>query len=523
MAIDQKALLDRFQRAKEARSPFESLYQDAAELILPQRADFSSRATPGAERYSRLFDSTAVWACEMFAAQLAGQLINPALRWLQLRAEDPDLEDDAQVQEWLRAAEERILRVLANPKRKFYPAAHETMLDLGALGTAVTGLQDDLTFIAVPMPAVYLETGADNEVTGLYRCYRLPAGDALRRFGDALGDSLKRQAQANPREVWEFVQAVLRREDVDPTNRRPWVSIHFHEGEGKIVQVGGFDSFPFAVARWTRVAGEGYGRGPGISVLADIRMLQRLKEVIIRGLQKVVDPPLLVPDDGFIGPLSTRPSALNYYRAGMQDKVEPLITGARPEVGEQFVQVVRESILRAFFLDPADMEPPKSHVTATEILDRRDERFRRMTPMLARLQAEWLDPLIKRLLGIMERRGLLPPRPPALDSRAMRVEFVSTAAIAQQVAEVGNLERFLAKIAPMFELDPAASSMIDSAKYIEVVARNMAVPHEVLRSPDEVEEVRAAQAEQQAQAQQAEQGLAISEAMKNLAQASKQQ
>ena len=515
--IDPKRLKERYEQARQARAPYERLFEDAAELILPTRLGFTSKQAEGTERYSRLFDSTAVWANEVFAAQLAGQLINPAMRWLALRTEDPELEKERDVQEWLREAETRVLRVLSNPLRRFYPQTHETFLELGAFGTAVFATSEDLKFLSVPLPDVYIEEDASGQAVALYRRYQMRAREAAARYGQRLGDKLLREAAGNPAEKWEFVQAVLPRDEADPTNRRPWVSIHFHEAEGRIVEVSGFREFPFAVVRWTRIAGEPYGRGPGMTVLADIRMLQRLKEVIIRGLQKVVDPPLLVPDDGFIGPLSTRPSALNYYRAGMQDKVEPLVTGARPEIGEQFVQTVRETVLRAFFIDPNDAQPMKTHIPATAILDRRDERFRRMTPMLARLQAEWLAPVISRVLAVMGRRNMLPPAPDILEGQPLRPEFVSTAAIAQQMTEVDNMERFLARVAPVMELDPAAAQMLDSGEFVKVVARNMAIPMEVLRDPEEVAQIREQAAAQMEREQQAQEAVAVSQAIKNIA------
>ena len=46
-----------------------------------------------------------------------------------------------------------------------------------------------------------------------------------------------------------------------------------------------------------------------MTALADIKMLNRMSEVTIRAAQKQVDPPLLVPDDGFMLPVRTIPGS----------------------------------------------------------------------------------------------------------------------------------------------------------------------------------------------------------------------
>ena len=54
-----------------------------------------------------------------------------------------------------------------------------------------------------------------------------------------------------------------------------------------------------------------------------IKMLNKMSEVTIRAAQKQVDPPLLVPDDGFMLPIRTVPGGLNFYRSGTRDRIEP--------------------------------------------------------------------------------------------------------------------------------------------------------------------------------------------------------
>ena len=92
-----------------------------------------------------------------------------------------------------------------------------------------------------------------------------------------------------------------------PQNRFPWTSIYFMPDEKEILSVGGFNEFPFVCSRWERNSLETYGRGPGGEALADVKMLNEMEKTYLKALQKMVDPPLMVPDDGFINPVRTTP------------------------------------------------------------------------------------------------------------------------------------------------------------------------------------------------------------------------
>jgi hypothetical protein len=248
------------------------------------------------------------------------------------------------------------------------------------------------------------------------------------------------------------------------------------------------------IARWLRAPDELYGRGPGTTTLPDNRLLQRVKEVTIRAAQKAIDPPLLVPDDGLIGPIRTAPGRITTVRVGLrkEDQPRPLLTGARPDFGETFSDSIRETILRAFFVDPGLLATPEPRVTATAIIDSRDMRFQRMTPMIERLQAEFLVPLIERTFNILQRANRLPPPPPELLGQDLVVDFVSPAALAQLVTEADNMTRFLARIAP---LGPDALASLDTDSYVRRMARNLSIPEEVIL------DARTAQARRDAAAQ----------------------
>ena len=214
------------------------------------------------------------------------------------------------------------------------------------------------------------------------------------------------------------------------------------------------------VPRWSKTSGEVYGRSPAMMCLPDIKMVNEMMKTTIRAAQKATDPPLLVPDDGFILPLRTIPGGLNYYRSGTNDRVEPLTTGSRPDIGLDYIESRREHITKTFHTDWLQLrEGPQ--MTATEVLQRQEEKMRLMGPMVGRLQSELLGPMIDRVFNILTRRGQLPMAPTEFEGQQLAVDYVTPVARAQKAQLVFNLSRFLEQMVPLANLKPEMLDNLD--------------------------------------------------------------
>ena len=67
-----------------------------------------------------------------------------------------------------------------------------------------------------------------------------------------------------------------------------------------------------------------------------------------------------------------------------------------------------------FHVDQLLSTEDKKNMTATEILQKQDEKMRILGPVLGRLQSELLNPLIIRVFNIMLRQQLFLPSPEIL-------------------------------------------------------------------------------------------------------------
>lgn len=491
------------------RQTWEHAWSEIADYVLPRRASFRSQPAPGEMRIKggKVFDATAIHANELLAAGLNGLLTNPAERWFTLKLSGRPEDTDDRGREWLEEVERRMLAVFASPDSRFAPAVHELYLDLGAFGTAAmfvgerpgegAAAPSGLLFRTFHLGEIYPSEGAFGQVDTVYRRYAWSARQMIERWGEAgVSEGVRRAMQVTPEKTFEIVHGVFPRRERDPGRRdgphKPWASVEVEAESRHLLEESGFEEFPYLVPRWAKVPGERFGRSPAWTMLPDIKMLNAMSKTVLKAAQKIVDPPLLLADDGVIQPVTTVPGGLNYggVDASGRQLIQPLTTGARIDIGLDMMEQRRSAIRDAFFTTL--MQTPQSpQRTATQVLQETEERMRMMSPVLGRLQSELLGPLVRRVFGLLMRSGLLPEIPAELDGRGVRVEYVSPIVRAQRAGELLGIGRTFETVAPFAQLDPGVWDVFD----VEALARRAAdvngVPATILRDGDEVAALRA--------------------------------
>lgn len=236
-----------------------------------------------------------------------------------------------------------------------------------------------------------------------------------------------------------------------------------------------------------------------MNCLADTKMLNKMSEITIRSAQKQLDPPLMIPDDGFFAPIRTTPGSLNYYRSGTRDRMEALNIGANNALGLNMEEQRRNSIRQAFYVDQLVLDQ-SPNMTATEVLSRQEQRMRVLGPVMGRLQHELLQPMIDRVFAIMLRQGAFPQPPEELQGADYDIELVSPLAKAQKQGELQNTLRGVEVLTQMAQIAPVLD-YLDGDKMIDYLIDVMGMPAQIVRSPEEVAIVRRQQAQQAAQQQ----------------------
>ena len=516
---------------KSYRTPWENLWQDCGEYVNPNRGDFSTiRYRADTARYDKIYDTTAPLANENLASGLHGFLTSPSQRWFSLSTFDDEINEEYEVKQWLNKTTNILYDKVFNiPDSNFNSQAHELYLDLGSFGTAVMMVQDNpgsgISFRTFHLADCYIQENDSGFVDTLYRRYKRTGRQLMERFGDAVPEKIIKISQKDPYREFEVIHAVEPSESYGEPIKKPtqkaFKSCYVLLEEKTLLEEGGFDEFPYMVPRWSKVAGEIYGRSPSMTSLPDIKMVNAMMKTIIKAAQKITDPPLLVPDDGFILPVRTVPGGLNFYRSGTQDRIEPLETRGRPDIGFDLLNNRREHIKAAFHVDWMQMPDQKGspNMTATEVVARQEEKMRLMGPMIGRLQVEFLGPLIDRVFRIMLRKKQIPEAPGILEGQEMKILYTSPLARAQKSGQLMTITRLFESMVPLFQAKPDLLDNMNTDETFRYFHHLLDAPAKILNTKEKVEEERQERQEQQEQMMQAEQAKMESESAKNISEA----
>jgi len=491
----------RYEQLKTLRSNWEGIWNDITQYILPNRGDFTVTRAKGTPRTDLIYDGTGPWANEQLAAGLAGFLTSPTQRWFKLRCTDKDLDQEKPVRAYLEQVETILYdHVFNSPHTNFTPQTHELYLDIGAFGTSVMMIEDlpsGITFQTFHLGNCYIAEGMDGKVNTVYRTYMMTARQILEKYTDRFSPEQIEQFKKKPYEEHECLHAVEPNDDFLPDSvkntNKEYVSVFIFLGSEKaILEESGYDVFPYVVPRWQKTAEEIYGRGPGSTALPDIKMVNEMMKTIIKSGQKVTDPPLMVPDDGFVLPIRTTPAGINFYRSGSADRIEPLPVAGRLDIGFDLLKHRHEHIMRVFHIDVMRMQEGGPEMTATEVMTRQEEKMRNIAPMTGRMQVEFLAPLIRRTYHIANRQKIIPPLPAVLEGRGIDIAYSSPVARAQKSSQLQNVTRLLEAFIPLINIKPEMADNFNGDKYFEWAHDLLDAPEIILEPKEKVDEIRQA-------------------------------
>ena len=382
-----KNLLSRYERLEGQRQNWETHWQEVADYMQPRKADVIKKRSRGDKRMEQVFDSSPIQAVELLAASLHGMLTNPSTPWFTLRFKDEDIDNEDEAKLWLESSTDAMYT--AFNRSNFQQEIFELYHDLITFGTAAMFIEEDnddiIKFSTRHINEVFIAENDKGRIDTIYRRFNISARAAMQKFGESVSADVQGKAKKNPYDEVEILHAVYPRSEFNPNKKdkanMPFESVYMEYKNGNELSVGGFKEFPFVVPRYLKASNEIYGRSPAMTALPDVKMLNEMCKTTIKAAQKQVDPPLLVPDDGFLLPVRTVPGGLNFYRSGTRDRIEPLNIGANNPLGLNMEQQRRDSIRAVFYVNQLMMQQGPQ-MTATEVIQRNEEKMRLLGPCL---------------------------------------------------------------------------------------------------------------------------------------------
>ena len=523
---------ERYEELKLLRSGVNDMLIDAQKYVSPNRTDFSMiRSGSGASQDDGskvIYDSTAIWANQMFANGLSSYLIPKSDRWAYLKpmgTPSAQLSDEELVA--LERISDRISHEFSLPVSQFYPTGHETFGDIGSFGTAVVYInrkKEVINFKSCPLGDSFFDTNEEGEVDTMYYRKFLSTKAMIQMFPEVV--NMKEFDPKSTGKTWELVYSVEPNEDIRARKggrigaERPFRATYWSPGLNSILQAGGISFFPFLVPRWAKIAGEVYGRSPAMTCLSHIRVLNKMVKELLKSAERSNDPPLVAEDDSILLPINYGSRSIIYHEPGSPPP-QPLVSGSQPNLTMEMLRDYRDLVTRAFFVDQIIREQKKERQSIMEVQDERGQMLQQLGPLLSRMENEYLGPAIEHAVEFLQDRRdpAFDEIPESLQGRPLEIVYTSPAAHAQYASGVSNISAFLQDITPLIQQNPALMDNIEDNNLLDAYARMRGVPRTVIRSKDDVNKIRAQREEAESQQQMMQQAPALSGAIKDVAQA----
>jgi hypothetical protein len=514
---------------------FRRYWEEIAYYVMPPHATFLVQPMEGLKRTERLFDETAVSANERFAAAIEQMLTPRSQEWHGMSSRHPQLAGNQKVEAFFEQFTQVLFALRYRPKANFASQTHECYMSLGAFGNMALFIDEELgsgiRYRTIPMQELAWAQDHQGRVDTVYRNFKLQGRQVVQMFPDNVPKSVADTNKTNPYAEHEIVHAVRPNKNREEGRRdargMAYESIYICKTDQVIIAQGGYRTFPYAIGRYSMAPRENYGRGPAMACFAAIRTLNEEKKTILRAGQKVVDPPILVHEEGVLEAFNQRAGAVNYgmLTSDGEELAKPFVTGANIPLGLELMKLEMSAVNDAFLTSLFQILVESPNMTATEALIRAQEKGTMLAPTMGRQQSEFLGPLIEREIDLIYNspslRQMLPPIPPELLELGgyFDIEYKSPLTKSMRASEGTAIMQTVQSVGVLANIDPSVTDLFDFDKTAKRLAEINGFPADCYKTDDELAAARDAREKQQAAQAITAAAPQLSLAAKNLGQA----
>lgn len=505
------------------RQPNVSTWRDVFDYMAPERAqcwfgNTETTANNTATQRARIYDNTAIDAMEVLKSNISSGLTPENSRWFALDAGT----QDEMAARWLDGAADFIFDHINTAG--FASVSSELYSDLLPAGWFVLYIDEardsqgrvigGYNFEHWPLWQCFVACSrANGKVDTIVRRWsptveQLVSEYTLEKCAPQVRDLYEKGEYTQTVDVLWCIEPQRKTGGMRARNK-PFKSTHIDVAHKHMLRESGYDEFPCAVPRWRLIPGTAYATGIGSNVLPDVKTLNEIVKMELMSLDVAIGGMWKAQDDGILNPRTVKIGPRRVVMVADINNFQPLQTGVNFNVAFSKGDQLREGIRRGLMADR--LTPIGGPVrSATEIATITNQIRTLLSPILGRLQPEFLQVVVERCFNIAFRSGALTaqlgPIPEGLDR--YNVRYLSPLARSQKMEEVTAIDTHLSGLV---QLAAATQQMtvLDGIKLDESMyekGKALGVPVNLLRGPRELAEKRemdnqAAQEAQQAQQQ----------------------
>jgi len=514
------------------RNSFESGWREISDYIFPRRSRFfTSDVNKGDRRNNKIVDSTGTFAARTLRSGMMSGVTSPARPWFRLSASNPFLAENQKVKQWLYSTTNAM--VTAFLRSNLYNALPIVYGDMGTFATGCMMVERDkknlFHFRVFPIGSYSIGVDSKSRINKFKRDFKMTVSQIVDAFvynedtnsydwskcSQKVKDCWKNGNTEAWIEVRHFIYPNEKYIPESPFARsKKFASVYFEYGKSAkdheaMLQESGYDLFPVFAPRWEVTGEDIYGtESPAILSIGDIKQLQIVERRGLQGLEKQINPPTIGPSSLRKSKVSTLPGDITYADGEDLKAMRPFYQVQYDlNAVENKQQQTRQRISRAFYEDLFLMlaQSDRRQITAREIQERHEEKLLALGPVLEQLNQDLLDPLIDVCFAMMFDEGMIAPPPDELSGTNLKVEYISIMAQAQKLVGLSGVERFANFAGNIAGVDQRVLDKINGDQLIDVYGDLTSIPPGIVRSDEDVAEIRKQRAEAQAAAQRAEQ------------------
>ncbi len=500
----------------EAQSSVYTIFDLIDRFVTPYRGGmFSDLRTENEVEWRKrdLFDGTAVQAAQILASSLQGSMTPPGMQWFHFRFRSEGLNRDVDAMTWLEDCALRCFNALQDSN--FNLEANETYLDVVSYGisTIVEEVENEdvwegLNFQSIPMRESLFEQDSKGGVLRLFRRLQYNPMQMVDKFGQdrvpldvrekalsATGSMVKEDVIFCIYKRPAFELAENRAPDLGekmedkkilPPLQREYGYKYVREKDAMMLgDEGGYYDMPAFVPRWRKTAGSKMGHSPAMIAMGDILTLNQLVQIILLAAEKAIDPANLTTERGLLSDLDLGSGGLTVVRN--IDDLKPYVSGSNFSVAELTKAALQDQINRAFYVDQLQLKDSPA-MTATEVQARMELMQRLIGPTVARLQNDFLDPMVNRTFKILWRAGQLDEPPQIVKDMQgeLDIEYVGPMYRAQRMGDVQAIQQWVGFLGSLEAVQPGVLDSVNFESVANISARLMGVSAEVQASAEEM-------------------------------------
>ena len=526
--LSTQNLLEIYSDNKSTRDQYRSTLEEAARLSWPAVKDMVRDGTPDTNMVKTvdLLDSVGVRSSYKMTAGIFTNLMPTGTKWFIFNPSNAEMIGDIESAKWFSMATDITLKEIwrSNFQRQMFSTIRSmVVLGTGCISVVLTD-KKDLFFKYHNIADIFFDIDSMGRVDTVYHRLWYTARQAQQEFPDAesLGKTIDKELNDKKKSntKHEFVHCVYPRKDYNPKLKlskrsKKYVSKYINVSDKLIVKDDkGFNDMPYMVGRFDLAQDELMGTGPGIDLIPEIRELFAMRKDYTLASALNVLPPMMVEDDGVIGPPITEPNSVMYVRAG-SEYPQPYKTGSNYQQAQQDIEAQRQVVKDGYFTNIFQVLDDRINISSAREVDQlAADSFAMLAPFVSGTNQEVSDPLITTVLNLLIEAKKIEIPAGNGEKLDYEIAYQGRLAVAMSAMQANAIEAVLSKWSPLQELYPVLDNFdIDGSAVDSALAAGY--PANRIKDPDVVKAERDERAKAAQQKEQAELADTMSKAYKN--------